>query len=145
MSNERTLPKFFDPLRVQKFLASQGILLAFIFFIVIFALASDRFLSGANIMSVIRQISIIGTIALGVSFVVISGNLDLSVGSLLSFATVLVVDLHDKIGPTGAIICMFIAAVLVGGVNGFLVGVLRLNSLIVILGMLSVIEGVTLI
>ncbi|MFT4650820.1 MAG: ribose transport system permease protein [Flavobacteriales bacterium] len=145
MSNERTLPKFFDPLRVQKFLASQGILLAFIFFIVIFALASDRFLSGANIMSVIRQISIIGTIALGVSFVVISGNLDLSVGSLLSFATVLVVDLHDKIGPTGAIICMFIAVLLVGGVNGFLVGVLRLNSLIVTLGMLSVIQGVTLI
>jgi ribose transport system permease protein len=45
--------------------------------------------------------------ALGVTFVVISGNLDLSVGSMMSFSTIVVLDLHDKIGPALAIPAMF--------------------------------------
>ena len=83
--------------------------------------------------------------ALGVTVVVIGGNLDLSVGSMLSFATVMVVDLHDKIGPGAAILVMMLATLALGAVNGVLVGFLRLNSLIVTLGMLSAIQGLTLI
>jgi ribose transport system permease protein len=83
--------------------------------------------------------------ALGVTIVVIGGNLDLSVGSMLSFATVLVVDLHDKIGPELAIPVMVLATLCLGAINGFLIGILRLNSLIVTLGMLSVIQGLVLI
>lgn len=123
----------------------QGILIAFVLFIVGFGLVSDRFLSGENVMTVLRQASIIGVMALGVTVVVIGGNLDLSVGSLLSLATVLVVDLHDKIGPGPAILAMFAAVLAVGAVTGALVGFLRLNSLIVTLGMLSAIQGLTLI
>jgi ribose transport system permease protein len=126
-------------------LTHQGILVAFVVFIVAFGFISNRFLSPENVMTVVRQVSIIGTIALGVTIVVIGGNLDLSVGSLLSFATVLVVDLHDKIGPAGAILMMFVCTLMLGSVTGFLVGVLRLNSLIVTLGMLSAIQGITLI
>lgn len=126
-------------------IARQGILVAFVVALVAFAFASDRFLTADNVMTVVRQASIVGTIALGVTFVVIAGNLDLSVGSLLSFATVLVVDLHDKIGPSGAILAMFAATLAVGAVNGLLVGFLRLNSLIVTLAMLSAIQGLTLI
>lgn len=130
---------------IVRMLARQGILIAFVVALVAFSLASDRFMTADNVMTVVRQASIVGTIALGVTFVVIAGNLDLSVGSLLSFATVLVVDLHDKIGPGGAILVMFAATLAVGAVNGFLVGFLRLNSLIVTLAMLSAIQGVTLI
>jgi len=126
-------------------LQQQGILVAFVLFLLGFSLYSDRFLTVANIMTVVRQVSIIGTIALGVTFVVIGGNLDLSVGSLLSLATVMVVDLHDKVGPALAIIIMFVAVLAVGAINGTLVGWLRLNSLIVTLGMLSAVQGFTLI
>lgn len=126
-------------------LTKQGILIAFLLFIVGFGLVSDRFFSSDNLMSVIRQVSIIGAIALGVTLVVIGGNLDLSVGSLLSFSTVLVVDLHDQIGPAGAMLVMFICTLAIGSATGFLVGYLRLNSLIVTLGMLSAIQGLTLI
>ncbi len=96
-------------------------------------------------MTVIRQASIIGIMAVGVTVVIIGGNLDLSVGSMLSFSTVLVVDLHDKIGPVSAILVMFALTLLIGAVNGFLVGFMRLNSLIVTLAMLSAIQGVVLI
>lgn len=126
-------------------LARQGILVAFALFMIGFAIFSDRFLSVDNIMSVLRAAAIIGVMALGVTVVVIGGNLDLSVGSMLSFSTVMVVDLHDKIGPGAAIAVTLIATLGIGAINGFLVGVAKLNSLIVTLGMLSAIQGLTLI
>ncbi len=130
---------------VLSFLSAQGILLFFLLCMIVFSLFSEQFISQANIMTVIRQASIIGIIAVGVTVVIIGGNLDLSVGSLLSFSTVMVVDLHDKIGPTNAILVMFAATLLVGAVNGFLVGFMKLNSLIVTLAMLSAIQGTVLI
>jgi ribose transport system permease protein len=126
-------------------LARQGILIAFAIFLVGFAVFSDRFLTPENLETVIRQAAIIGVMAIGVTVVVIGGNLDLSVGSMLSFSTVLVVDLHDKIGPELAIVVTLAATLCIGAINGFLVGFARLNSLIVTLGMLSAIQGLTLI
>lgn len=128
-----------------RILTQRGILLAFILFMVVFSVVSDRFMTGDNLQAVFRQAAIIGVMALGVTMVVICGNLDLSVGSLLSLCTVLVVDLHDKIGPVPAIAVTLFAALAVGAVNGLLVGIARLNSLIVTLGMLSAIQGLTLI
>ncbi|CAM3619451.1 ABC transporter permease [Halomonas lysinitropha] len=127
------------------FLSAQGILVFFLICMFAFSLFSEQFLSQSNIMTVVRQASIIGIIAVGVTVVIIGGNLDLSVGSMLSFSTVLVVDLHDKIGPAGAIILMFVFTLLIGAVNGFLIGFMRLNSLIVTLAMLSAIQGLVLI
>jgi ribose transport system permease protein/putative xylitol transport system permease protein len=125
-------------------LARQGILVAFAVFMIGFALANDRFLDPDNVMGVVRSSAILGVMALGVTFVVISGNLDLSVGSMMSFATIVVLDLHDQIGPAMAIPAMFAMTMALGAINGFLVGYLRLNSLIVTLGMLSAIHGLTL-
>lgn len=125
--------------------ARQGILIAFALFMVGFAIFVDRFLSAENLMTVLRQAAIIGVMAIGVTVVVIGGNLDLSVGSMLSFATVMVVDLHDQIGPAPAMLVMLAATLGLGAINGFLIGYLRLNSLIVTLGMLSAIQGLTLI
>lgn len=126
------------------FLARQGILVAFVLFMIGFALANGRFLDPDNIMGVVRSSAILGVMALGVTFVVISGNLDLSVGSMMSFSTIVVLDLHDKIGPTLAIPAMFAMTLCLGAFIGFLVGYLKLNSLIVTLGMLSAIHGLTL-
>ncbi len=121
----------------------QGILYAFILFLAGVAVAYPTVLSIGNVLTVVQQVSIIGVMALGVTFVVIGGQLDLSVGSLLSLTTVMVVGLHDKVGPLPAMLIMFAAAALVGAFNGFLVGYLKLNSLIVTLGMLSALQGIT--
>jgi ribose transport system permease protein/putative xylitol transport system permease protein len=125
-------------------LAKQGILVAFAIFIIAFTLANPKFLSVDNIFSVVRSSAILGIMALGVTFVVISGNLDLSVGSMMSFSTIVVLDLHDQIGPLLAIPAMFAMTLALGAFIGFLVGYLKLNSLIVTLGMLSAIHGLTL-
>ncbi|MEQ8403206.1 MAG: ABC transporter permease [Roseitalea porphyridii] len=129
---------------VGAFIARQGILIAFILFMIGFTIANDRFLDPDNILGVVRSSAILGVMALGVTFVVISGNLDLSVGSMMSFSTIVVLDLHDKIGPAMAIPAMFAMTLCLGAFIGFLVGYLKLNSLIVTLGMLSAIHGLTL-
>jgi ribose transport system permease protein/putative xylitol transport system permease protein len=125
-------------------LAKQGILIAFVIFMIVFTIANPKFLTVDNLFSVVRSSAILGVMALGVTFVVISGNLDLSVGSMMSFSTIVVLDLHDKIGPFLAIPAMFGMTLCLGAFIGFLVGYLRLNSLIVTLGMLSAIHGLTL-
>jgi ribose/xylose/arabinose/galactoside ABC-type transport system permease subunit len=125
-------------------LARNGILIAFAVFMIGFTLANDRFLSFDNVLGVVRSSAILGVMALGVTFVVISGHLDLSVGSMMSFSTIVVLDLHDKIGPALAIPVMFAMTMALGAFIGFLVGYLKLNSLIVTLGMLSAIHGLTL-
>lgn len=129
---------------IGRFLARQGILIAFAVFIIGFTIANERFLSPDNVMGVVRSSAILGVMALGVTFVVISGNLDLSVGSMMSFSTIVVLDLHDKIGAALAIPAMFAMTLCLGAFIGFLVGYLKLNSLIVTLGMLSAIHGLTL-
>ncbi|MCY0152307.1 ABC transporter permease [Hoeflea alexandrii] len=125
-------------------LAKQGILIAFVIFMIGFTIANERFLAPENVMGVVRSSAILGVMALGVTFVVISGNLDLSVGSMMSFSTIVVLDLHDKIGLALAIPAMFAMTLCLGAFIGFLVGYLKLNSLIVTLGMLSAIHGLTL-
>jgi ribose/xylose/arabinose/galactoside ABC-type transport system permease subunit len=125
-------------------LAKQGILIAFAIFMIGFALANQRFIAIDNISGVIRSSAILGVMALGVTFVVIGGNFDLSVGSMMSFSTIVVLDLHDKLGPALAIPAMFGLTLALGAFIGFLVGYMKLNSLIVTLGMLSAIHGLTL-
>ncbi len=130
--------------KVLNLLGKNGILVAFVLFMAIFALANSRFLSFDNLDAVVRSSAILGVMALGVTFVVISGNLDLSVGSMMSFSTIVVLDLHDKLGPAMAIPSMYLMTLGLGAFIGFLVAYLRLNSLIVTLGMLSAIHGLTL-
>jgi ribose transport system permease protein/putative xylitol transport system permease protein len=127
-------------------LARQGILVAFIVFMIGFTLWNPRFIEVDNVFGVIRSSAILGVMALGVTFVVIGGNLDLSVGSMLSFSAIVVLDLHENpaFGPSLAIPAMFAMTLGLGAINGFLIGYLRLNSLIVTLGMLSAIHGLTL-
>jgi ribose transport system permease protein len=146
LSNGRqeTMAGGFSRSNIGGLLAKQGILIAFVIFMIGFTIASERFLAPENVMGVVRSSAILGVMALGVTFVVISGNLDLSVGSMMSFSTIVVLDLHDKIGPALAIPAMFAMTLCLGAFIGFLVGYLKLNSLIVTLGMLSAIHGLTL-
>lgn len=131
--------------KVFRIIQHQGLLIAFGLFLFLVQMNSEVFMTTENLLAVFRQVSITGTIALGVTFVVICGRFDLSVGSLLSLLTIMVVDLHNKVGPGMALVITIFAGILIGGVNGALVGYLGLNALIVTLAMLSVIQGLTLV
>lgn len=127
-----------------EFLRRNGLLVGFALFVVIVAFDAPAMLSMNNVLSVLRQISIIGVIAIGVTFVVVTGRLDLSVGSGLTLLTVLVVEQHNALGPGGAIPMTLLAGAAIGAWNGLLIGYFRLNALIVTLAMLSLLQGLTL-
>ncbi|MCK8824219.1 ABC transporter permease [Fuchsiella alkaliacetigena] len=121
-----------------------GILFVFLLMIIGISLRTDSFLTQNNMLLVLRQVSVKGIIACGMTYMLIGGEFDLSVGSLVSLTAVLVIDFHDILGPFAAIIIAILAGISVGAFNGFLVGFLKLNSLIVTFGMLFVIQALTL-
>jgi len=131
--------------KIKYIIMQQGLILAFIVLIVFISFSTDRFFTTDNIILIFRQVAIIGIIAIGMTYVLISGNIDLSVGSLVSLTAVVVVDLHDKIGPGPAIIVGLLIGVAVGALNGVFVGFLKMNPLIVTLGGLTALQGLTLI
>jgi ribose transport system permease protein len=113
--------------------------------LVVLALMLPNFLTVANMMQIARQASIGAIMAIGVTLVVMAGRLDLSVGSLLSLCTVTTVIIQNQYGPGLSIPVAILIGLIAGGVNGYLVGVLRLNSLVATLGMLSILQGLALI
>lgn len=125
-------------------LRRHGLILAFFVFLAGVALNADAFLTPSNILDVLRQVSITGVMALGVTFVLLTGRLDLSVGSLLTLLTVIVVDQHNIVGPFTAIVMTLLAGLAVGAFNGLVVGFVKLNALIVTLAMLSFLQGLVL-
>ena len=106
------------------------------------AIVTPAVLSLGNILQVLRQFSVLGVMAIGVTFVILVGRLDVSVGSLLSLLVVVIVALHDRVGPIPSMLAGFAVAAVVGALNGYLVAYLRLNSLVATLGAYASLQGV---
>jgi ribose/xylose/arabinose/galactoside ABC-type transport system permease subunit len=105
------------------------------------AVVTPAVLTPSNILLTLRENSVMGLMALGVTFVVLCGRIDVSIGSQLSFLVVVIIALHDIVGPALAIAAGFGIAVVIGTINGYLVAYLRLNSLVTTLGMLAALQG----
>ncbi|MGI6011301.1 MAG: ABC transporter permease [Ruminococcus sp.] len=122
-------------------LKKQGIVLAMILVYLVFFVISKQFRTFDNFILLFRQVATIAVMGAGMTYVIIGGNFDLSVGSLLSLCCVICIDLHDKIGPIPAMIVTIIVGMASGIVSGYLCGYLRLNSMIVTLGMMNVLQA----
>ncbi|MDQ0272365.1 ABC transporter permease [Cytobacillus purgationiresistens] len=130
---------------LRKFLEQNVILLVLFIMIVFMAAISDDFFTTDNIINLLRQISILGILTLGQTFVLSAGNFDLSVGALLSLASILVIGLQPELGVGGAIAITLVVSILVGLCNGWLVGRVKANSFIVTLGMMSLLQAAALV
>ena len=131
-------------------LASNAILVAFVVLCVALYLANPNFLDPINIRNVLRQTSINAILAIGMTFVILTGGIDLSVGSILAFggmvASILVSSSLGEVYPVFiALPVGLLAGLALGLVNGAITGYLRVPSFVVTLGMLSAARGLTLI
>ncbi len=117
--------------------ARYGTVAAAVLIFAVFALASDRFTSAANISNILVQISVLMVISSGLTVAVASGEFDLSVGQVAGLSGVLVAGLMVWSGlPVAlAIVLSVLAGVAIGVVNGLLVTRLRIPSLIATLAM----------
>lgn len=112
--------------------------------LLIFSLASDKFFSITNLVLILSQVSIVGLVACAMTYVMIGGNFDLTVGVVITMGALLSIDLHDKIGPVWGIVLPLIVGLCTGAICGFFIGYLKINSLIITIGLSSIIQGTTL-
>ncbi|MFW5889588.1 MAG: ABC transporter permease, partial [Bacillota bacterium] len=118
----------------------------FIVLSLIMTILSEQFLTFSNIINVIRQISINGVIAVGMTFVILISGIDLSVGSVMAFSgTMMAAAMVNWEWPvTLAILFGLFIGFVFGLINGSLVAFLKLPAIIVTLAMMEVPRGLAL-
>jgi fructose transport system permease protein len=111
---------------------------------VFFSLMSDHFLAGPNLSLVLQQVMVVGVLAIGQTLVVLTAGIDLSVGMIMSLASMVMTKLAVELGVPAplAILCGLAVATLCGLVNGVLVTRVRLPAFIVTLGTLNIIFAI---
>jgi ribose transport system permease protein len=120
---------------------------ALIAIIVFFSIASPHFLTFSNWMGILLATSVVGILAIGVTFVIISGGIDLSIGTVMTLSAVMTAVLVADMGlpiPIG-IVGGILTGGLMGLVNGTLIARFGIPPFIATLGMLNVARGLALI
>jgi len=104
--------------------------------------APERYLSAANLRVVLAQTVIVAIGALGMTLIIISGGIDLSVGSVIALASVITaVALRSGWPPIAAVLAGVITGGIIGCINGIVITTLRVVPFIATLGMLGVARG----
>ncbi|MBT2697251.1 ABC transporter permease [Bacillus sp. ISL-40] len=122
-----------------------SVIIAFLIIFVAASILSPRFLDINNQLNILMQVSIIGIVALGMTVVMLSGGIDLSVGSVLVLVGVITV---LALNATGSILVAVLTAFVVGSFAGFLNGLMvakgRIASFIATLGMMAAARSIAL-
>jgi ribose transport system permease protein len=127
-----------------------GIGLALLGLVIFFSVTTEHFLTPNNITNILTQITINLILGVGMTFVILIGGIDLSVGSIMAFAAVIAgkAITLPGLGPTEAIVLATLAGLLAGVIcgllNGFLSAYWSIPSFIITLGMLNIARGAAL-
>lgn len=122
-------------------LKSQYALYILIVLLIIAALTSPAFLTGTNLTNLLLQMSIIGVVVMAELIVVLTGGIDISVGSALGLSAVLCAGLFGGPSVWLSLLVALIVGGIIGAVNGWLVAFRGLEPFIVTLGMLALARG----
>ena len=124
------------------FLRDLILLAAWIVIVIVFSILSPYFLTARNFMNIGMAITVYGIAAVGSTIVLISGGIDLTVGSVIGLAVIAVGAMLTVGAPLGvAVLGTLLVGALVGLINGVLIVQARINPLIATLGMMSIIRG----
>ncbi len=117
-----------------------GPLVVLLLAVIVFAMLSDRFLSAGNLSLISQQVMVIGIAAAGQTMIILTAGIDLSVGAIAVFVSIVMAKLNIELGLPGpvAILIGLVIGTMAGAVNGFLVVQLKLPPFIATLGTLSV-------
>ena len=119
-----------------------GIVIALIILCTVFTIANSRFLSLANFMNIFQQVAVVAIAAFGMTWVILLGEIDLSVGSSIAVAGMVgAQSLALGTGFTAALLITVAAGAILGAVNGLLTARLLLPSFIVTVATMSIYRG----
>ena len=126
---------------MKNFILKNNTLIIFLLLLVISSLLSDSFLTITNISNLLRQVAPIGLVSIGMFLVILTGGIDLSVGSILAFIGVVFALLSYEVYYPVAILLSVIFGVLCGVVTGYLVAYQYIASFIATLAMMTIVRG----
>ncbi len=135
------------PAVILDFLRRYSVLLILLIIGLIFTLGSDRFLTPSNLMNIALQTSIIAIIAIGMTFVMLTAGIDLSVGSVAALCGALAAGLavNQELGTYLGIGLALLAGAAVGMINGLLIVMGKMPPFVATLSTLAVARGLTLV
>jgi len=119
-----------------------GIVMALLLLLIVSSFLSSRFLSLPNLLNVLRQVAIVGILAIGQTFVILTAGIDLSVGAILGLCVVLFADILQTQSLAIAIPVGLLCGGLMGIFNGLGIAYARIPAFIMTLGMLTFWRGI---
>lgn len=131
-----------DGFSFKKFVNKFTLIIVLILFVIIFSIMEPAFISQRNVFNIILQISILSPIAIGMTLIILTGGIDLSVGSVLSFSQAVCAGM--LLGGTNMYLCVLVAIIIglgLGLANGLMIAYLKLPPFIATLGMMSMARG----
>lgn len=120
-----------------------GVLGALIVLSIVMTILSPYFLTTNNIFNVLRSISTIGIMAIGMTMIIVSGGIDLSVGSMLAAGAMFTARLmtYSHANPWISVLGGLVLGMVLGGINGLVITRVKVNPFITTLGMMSIGRG----
>jgi ribose transport system permease protein len=129
--------------KLQRLAVDHAVLVAGIAICVMFAILSDRFLTVANLENVAVQTAVVAIVAVGMTYVILTAGIDLSVGAIVFLAAAVGAHLlQSDLSPVLVGLGIVAAATAMGALNGVAVGGFGINPLIVTLATLSLFRGI---
>ena len=141
MSSEKVIKN--NRLLSKNWLGNYSIVLVLIVLGLVLSLSTRTFLTADNLVNVFRQVSINGVLAVGMTLVILTGGIDLSVGSIVAFSGIIAAGFLKNLGINNleAIILAVVIGTAVGAINGYFVGYWHAAPFVVTLAMMSVARG----
>lgn len=131
--------------RLRELMGKYGLAISFLVLMAVLTILSERFLTAGNLVNVLRQSTINGIIAVGMTFVILTAGIDLSVGAILALATVVTADMLQR--GISVPLAMLIGLGLGAGAglgNGLIITRAKVPPFVATLGMMTVARGLAL-
>lgn len=135
--------------KILDFLLENGIIVTLLLLCVILSFVSPFFLTIPNVLNILRQISINGLISIGMTFVILTGGIDLSVGSILAFGGIVAASFASPSFGSSSysifvpVLMGLLAGTGLGALNGLVISKLKVPPFVMTLGMMSMARGLT--
>jgi hypothetical protein len=125
--------------RVIQWIGEQGFIVIFLIWAIYLALNTRNFATANNLFTVLRQASIIGVVAIGAHYIILLGDIDLSLAANLSLSGVVMASLmvNNGLPPLAAALVSLALGATIGLVNGLVITRLKINAIITTLGMMK--------
>lgn len=126
-------------------LKKYAMFLVVVLLVMFFSITSEAFLCSENLLNIARQVSMLGIASVGMTFALLLGGIDLSIGSMITLVNIVTAYLMviKGIHPILAIVLALTMSLIIGLLNGFIISKIRIAPLIVTLSSMTILEGIS--